>query len=162
MSVTLNLGVVDVAYSDANGSGATTTFKVAQILESNYKVMQTFFFLRREKIAGFLADDMAAQIQRLVTGQRVQQSGTLTFGADQKIEAEFRAFIFADEMSKLEYAVTGQALSEAAARGVNHRRKMPYSSKNKPRVAFVDTGLYVASFRAWTTKTADVPVGAGT
>jgi hypothetical protein len=36
----------------------------------------------------------------------------------------------------------------AAQMGVNHRKKKPYSSKNEARPAFIDTGLYVASFRA--------------
>jgi hypothetical protein len=32
--------------------------------------------------------------------------------------------------------------------GVNHRKKHPYSSENEARPAFIDTGLYMASFRA--------------
>ncbi len=164
MGLTLYLGVVDVAYSDANGSGETTTGDVATILEDRYQVMQTFFFLNKEKIAGYLADSMAASLQTMInTGRPIDNRASLTFGADQKIETLFRQFIFSDSMSKLEYAVTGFALSAAAARGVNHRKKHPYAKANKPRPAFVDTGLYVASFRAWTAKTADAAtVGSGT
>lgn len=171
MGLTLYLGVVDVAYSDASGNGAKTTGDVAEGLENGfggndkgYKIMQTFFFLNKEKIAGYLADSMAASLQTMInTGRPIDNRASLTFGADQKIETLFRQFIFSDSMSKLEYAVTGLALSAAAAAGVNHRKKHPYAKANKPRPAFVDTGLYVASFRAWTAKTADAAtVGSGT
>lgn len=161
MEVTLHLGVVDVAYSDASNSGAKTTGDVAEILESRYHVMSTFFALRRETIAGYLADSMADSIQRLVSsGERIDTGAraSLTFGADQKIETAFRSFIFSNEMHTLHFALTGQALSAAAAAGVNHRLKHPYAKANKERPAFVDTGLYVNSFRAWTTRT----VAAGT
>jgi hypothetical protein len=152
MSVTLHFGVLDIGYSDASGGQATTTGKVAGILEKNYKVMGTFFQLRREKIAGYLADSMADSIGRLVTtGKPIDPRATLTYGADQKIEAAFREFLYQDEMSKLYFAFAKAPLSAAAAAGVNHRKKMPYSKKNKPRPFAIDTGLYVSSFRAWTT-----------
>ena len=155
MSLTLHLGVVDVAYSDASSSssGAKTTGDVAEILEANYHVMQTFFELNKEKVARALADSMAASIQRLInTGERIDERASLTAGADAKIETAFRAFIFSNEMSRLHFALTGQALVAAAAAGVNHRLKHPCAKKNKPRPAFVDTGLYVSSFRAWVEK----------
>ena len=74
-----------------------------------------------------------------------EQSGTYTYGADQKIEAEFRAFIFSGEMQ----TVMG-AISAAADAGKTKRTKSGYTKGHKARPAFVDTGLYVASFRAWT------------
>jgi len=141
------MGVLDVAYTDPGSSTQTTTGDVATILEANYMVMGTFFNLRREKIAGFLADSMANAIQDLVNGAPPRSE---TFGAEQKIEAEFRSFIFANEMSTLYKAFSGMDLSAAAARGVNKRKLHPYAKANKARPAFVDTGLYVQSFRAWT------------
>jgi hypothetical protein len=156
MSVVLHLGVVDVAYSDASGSGAKTTGDVAALLEERYHIMSTFFALRRFTIASLFADNMAASIKRLArTGERIDTRASLTYGADQKIETSFRRFIFDGEMDTLNFALTGQdRLTAAAAAGVNHRRKHPYAKKNKPRPSFVDTGLYVQSFRAWTSVSA--------
>jgi hypothetical protein len=148
----LSLGVVDVAYSDASSSVAKTTGDVAELLEDRYHIMATFFELRREKIAGFLANDMAASIQRLVNGgPAIDKRSSLTYGADQKIEAMFRSFLDANEMSRLQKAFTGVGLSAAAEAGVSHRKKHPYAQANKARPAFIDTGLYRISFRAWTT-----------
>ncbi len=172
MSLTLKLGVLDVAYSDAsNGGGETTTGAVAEILEKNYAVMGTFFELYKDKIAQWLADDMSNSIQDLVNGGpginmgsrssvashiisgakrsvSGEQSGTLTFGADQKIEAAFRAFIFGGEMSKIK----GAQLSADAVAGKTNRTKSGYTKGKKARPDFVNTGLYVSAFRAWTSE----------
>jgi len=169
---TLNLGVLEVAYSTAHTgdmakNSQTTTFEVAQRLEEKYKIMQTFYVLRKEKIAQFLADDMAHSLQDMMNGKRIGASKSATFtnkfhgikegystnslsyGADQRIETEFRSFIFSNEMNTLSKAVGLGEISAAAAAGVRHRKKNPYK-KRDARPAFVDTGLYVASFRAWT------------
>lgn len=171
MSLMLKLGVLDVAYSDAGG-GETTTGDVATILEQNYGVMETFFELYQEKIAQWLADDMAASIQTLVnSGGRIntatrggsathrvsgvnrtvggEQSGTLTYGADQKIETAFRQFIFGGEMQRIVGSIGG-TVSAAAVAGKSKRFKSGYTKGRKERPAFVDTGLYVSAFRAWT------------
>lgn len=169
----LILGVLDLAYSDAsNGGGETTTGDVAAILEKNYAVMGTFFELYQEKIAQWLADDMAASIQTLVnSGGRIntatrggsathrvsgvsrtvggEQSGTLTYGADQKIETAFRQFIFGGEMQRIVGSIGG-TVSAAAVAGKSKRFKSGYTKGRKERVAFVDSGLYVSAFRAWT------------
>lgn len=145
---TLELGVLEVAYSQTeNGkTKTTTTGDVAEILESRYHVMETFFELRKQKIANFLAESMGNALQDLLAGRKVRS--TPTYGAEQKIEAEFRSFLDANEMQKLAVLLTGSLISSAAASGISHRRKMPYSSKNPSRPAFVDTGLYRSSFRA--------------
>jgi hypothetical protein len=144
----LSLGVLDVAYTQDEGNGIshTTTGKVAQILEDNYHIMATFFALRDEQIAGFLADAMAQAFSDKVNGRTV--GGSPMADAEQRIEAEFRAFIFSNEINTLSMAVTSTPISAAAARGVNKRKMHPYAKANKARPAFVDTGLYVASFRA--------------
>ena len=177
MSLTLNLGVLDVAYSDAsNGGKETSTADVAGFLEANYAVMGTFFTLYQDKIAQWLADDMANSIQTLVsTGGAIdtsgrsgsashkvagmnkkrvvtsEQSGTFTYGADQKIENAFRTFLFAGEMKRIS---GGPNLSAAAQAGKTKRTKSGYTKGKKARPDFVDTGLYASSFRAWTTYSA--------
>ena len=145
---TLSLGVLDVAYSDASSGGKeTTTFAVAKILEQNYHVMATFFALRQQKIADYLTEGIAQSFADRMNGRTVGNNPLAD--AEQQIETEFRAFIYANEMNKISTALTGTPISAAAARGVNKRLKHPYAGKNKARPAFVDSGLYVESFRAW-------------
>jgi hypothetical protein len=143
---TLELGVLDVAYTSDSSGKKTTTGDVAEILESNYHVMETFAELRKQRIADFLAQSMANALQDRLNGRTA--TGSPMFDAEQRIEADFRAFLDANEMNRLSVALTGQAISAAAARGVNRRKKNPFAKANRARVAFVDTGLYRDSFRA--------------
>lgn len=139
----LSLGVLDVAYSDANASGATTTGEVAEILEDKYHVMEVFYELYKQKIANSLAESVAGAIENLVAGRPRNQ--TPAMDAEQEIERLFRTYLDADEWSGI-VPMTQQIT--AAQMGVNHRKKRPYSSENAARPSFVDTGLYQASFRA--------------
>lgn len=143
----LILGVLDVAYSDAQGqSGSTkTTGDVAEILESKYHVMQTFYDLRKGRIAQFFEEGMSHALQDLFNGVRVPN---YAYEIEQKVDHEFRSFLDRDEMQRLALALGGAPISAAAAAGVSHRFKHPFARKNKARPAFVDTGLYWASFRS--------------
>jgi len=145
---TLSLGVLVVGYSQSESNGLsqqTDTGKVASILEDKYHVMGIFYALREEKIAGFLAESMAQAFEDKLQGRQVGRNPM--FDAQQQIEAQFRAFLDADEMNKLSLALTGIQISAAAAAGISHRKKHPYAQKNKARPSFIDTGLYRASFR---------------
>lgn len=168
----LNLGVLDVSYADKKTGKNVTTFDVAQFLEKNYAVMETFFESRKDQIALWLAEDMANSIQDLANGRGIntgsratsashkiagvkrevasEQSGTYTYGADQKIEAAFRQFIFSDEMSKMRGVV-----SAAAKAGKTKRTKSGYTKGKKARPFAVDSGLFVSAFRAWSSEGAD-------
>ena len=153
----LELGVLDVAYSGANGkSGTDTTGEVAEVLEAKYYVMETFFELRRDEIADWLAESVADEIENVMNGNR--PNFTPTMAAEQKIEAEFRAFLDAGEMSKLVGSLSegesaafdwSKTFDSAGKRGVNHRKKAGVNKNNAARPAFIDTGLYQTSFRAW-------------
>jgi hypothetical protein len=149
----LMLGVVDVAYS--NGDGTTTTGDVAGYLEDEYHVMRTFLEIYEDQIGEFLADAMVGEIESLAQGKPVTIFGKdvnthlgdrVISGAsvNGKIEEAFRDYLDAREWQ----GVSGQTV-DAADAGINHRKKKPYASNNKARAAFVDTGLYQASFRAW-------------
>lgn len=141
----LILGVLDVAYSDAHGSsgGATTTGEVAEILENKYHVMETFFEVKKKLIAHDLAEGFASEIRALANGK---PRGTQPFQrAEQEIEKRFRRFLDDDEMSAI-LPITQQIT--AAQMGVNHRKKASVNKGNAARPAFIDTGLYQASFRA--------------
>lgn len=157
-NVKLNLGVLEVAYSDAQ-SGAKTTGDVAEILEAKYHVMETFYEAKKDKIDAILTDALGDMIADKFTGS---MGGNSFIDAAEQIERLFRDFLDAgemrhilDQMSESErayYIDSTGGFSGAGSRGVNHRKKRPYSSKNKPRPAFIDSGLYQASFRAWFSK----------
>jgi hypothetical protein len=149
----LMLGVVDVAYTDKDGSA--TTGDVAGYLEDEYHVMRTFLEIYEEQIGNFLADAMAGEIESLAQGKPA-----VIFGRDVsthlgdrvvsgqsvngKIEEAFRDFLDAREWKQ-----TSRQKVDAADAGVNHRKKNPTANTNPARSEFVDTGLYSASFRAW-------------
>lgn len=134
----LILGVNDVAYTDKGK--ATTTGDVAEFLENDYHVMRTFVELNEEFIGEELVNAMAGAIESLSHGKPPELDMSGPMG---KIEERFRDFLDRGDWSK-----TSAQRIEAAEQGVSHRRKQPYA-KRKKRTAFVDTGLYSASFRAW-------------
>lgn len=179
---TLNLGVLVIAYSTAHTGdmakdSQTTTGAVAEELEKRYHVMENFFKSRKQKIADWLADDMAYSIQDLIKrGRSIKSSGTsttyrpkqygekerlvlssttssITYGADQKIEAEFRKFLASNELG-IQRDTMGLGGTVSAKAGVSHRFKDVYNTKGKrkARPFLIDTGTYSASFRAWSTR----------
>jgi hypothetical protein len=139
--VKLQLGVLDVAYTDPGSNRATTTGDVAEYLEDDYHVMRTFLELNEDKIGEQLADAAAGAIESFAQGKPAdfELSGPMN-----KIEEEFRDYLDRGDWRK----ASGQTI-QAADAGVSHRKKHPNAKKNKARTAFVDTGLYQSSFRAW-------------
>ncbi len=161
----LRLGVENVAYSDPDAKGATTTGQVAEILEDKYHVMRVFVELHGQEIADALAKDMANSLDAMANSERMSKIPLA--GAMGQIESDFRDYLSADEWQK----TTGQAIT-AAQNGVSHRFKRITTGKTVrassvssgkvsgadvkivskktrgPRPAFIDTGLYSASFRA--------------
>jgi len=140
----LELGNIEVAYTNAEGQGTTTT-DVAAFLEADYHIMETFYDLNKDFIADTLANEMAGALETIAMGG----PSTINFdGAMSKIEERFKDFISSGDL------VQGHWLNEpiqAAIKGVSHRKKTPNAKDNPARVAFVDTGLYVGSFKAWLT-----------
>ena len=150
----LVFGVWDQAYSDA-GSGAKTTGDVAEILENRYHVMATYFDLHRDEIAEWLADSIARTMRAIAMGASTDIDPFLH--ATQKIQNGFKQFLLRREMAgmfaeltpaEMAYFVdkTGGFMGRAS-QGYSSRRKRP-GQKRDPRPEFVDTGLYMASFRA--------------
>ncbi|HXS04809.1 MAG TPA: hypothetical protein VN731_10055 [Rhodanobacter sp.] len=138
----LKFGVVDVAYSDAGK--VTTTGDVAEYLEERYHVMRSFLELNEEDIGQILVDQVAGAIENIAMGGGAQKD--FLAPAMGKIEERFRNFLDSGEMARL-LPETQQIA--AAQQGVNTRKKAKKNKGGKPRQAFVDTGLYQASFRAW-------------
>lgn len=153
----LHLGVMDVAYSEKDGkkTETKTTGEVAEILEAKYDVMGTFYELYKEEIADIMAKEMANRLESLDHGAPISMMSEMIFP---KIEHLFRKFLESGEMERLLSSLSPEELEAmgpkavftgAGKRGVSHRKKHPYSKKNKARPAFIDTGQYMRSFRAW-------------
>ena len=158
----LHLGVVDVAYVGGD-ENATTTGDVAEYLEKDYRIMEVFFEAKKEKVLSYVSDILVHQIEALTQGASPPPGGKIFVP---EIESLFRDFVTSREVE----SITGQ--TEAARLGISHRFK---DAKNRtisaqsivsgkakavkmvavqsrgPRQSFVDTGLYVDSFKSWLT-----------
>lgn len=151
----LVLGVLDQAYSDAAAKQATTTGDVAEILEKKYHVMETFYDQYKDRIADWMALSVAKSIEMIATGAPSNLDPFLS--AREEIQDAFRRFILGSEMEKLFGQLTASEMdyflgstggfTGRAKKGYSKRFKKP-GQKRKARPAFVDTGLYLASFRA--------------
>lgn len=132
----LDLGVNDVAYSVAGGKSATTTFAVANILESKYHVMRTFVELHDKQISDMVGASFAGAVEALelggVASPQINTSG---------VDAAFRNYLESDEWRQ----TSGQHIH--AAEAGHSKRRLHHATKRKARPAFIDTGLYRASFR---------------
>lgn len=115
-----------------------TTYGVAVILEERYHVMSTFYELHKQEIALAVVDVVAGLINQAIGAGRNEIDPA--FDAEQQIESSFRRFLDANEMGS-------RVNISAAQAGVSHRKKSP-QAKRQARPAFIDTGLYRASFRA--------------
>jgi hypothetical protein len=136
---TLHLGVLDVPYEQQGGK---TTGTVAEILESKYHVMETFYEQHKQEIADALA-------QALVDASETMMMGAPTvadpFGpATSQIEDQFKQFLSSQEMDKL--GVPGVP-TQAAKEGRSKRFKK--GKGRGPRPSFIDTGTYAAAMKAW-------------
>lgn len=153
----LHLGVIELSYADfdpATGkkrkgrkkkdrNGSLTTGDVAEILESKYHVMEIFFQEHEEEILGYISDAMVGALETALMGG--PSNADPYAAANDKIKVAFQTFIESGEMERLGYPGVP---TQAALDGVSHRFKHPYA-KRPARPSFVDTGLYVNSFKAW-------------
>lgn len=157
----LHLGVVDVPYNEppAQGrrpkkvaAGTQTTGDVAEWLEDKYRVMGTFVDNHLDDVARTLGRAMAGHLENLLMG--APASPAPLAGATSAIERDFHKFLESQEMDRL--GVPGVP-TEASLQGISHRFKNPRFKVIKgkkvlrdPRPSFIDTGIYVNSFTAWT------------
>ena len=136
---TLVLGVLDQPYASGN---AITTGEVAQILEAEYGIMRAFVRVHGRVITEAIESSVENAITAMVSGHRIDPWGA----GLQKINQAFRVFINSGEAERV--GIPGTP-TQAALKGVNHRRKHPYRKSNPRRPSFLDTGLYSSSFRSW-------------
>lgn len=141
--LTLHLGTLVQPYR-ARGRKSTgiTTGDVAQILEDKYGLFSAFYRAHDRDVAKAIEDSLGGAMEALLMGQTVNPWGR----GMQAIQKEFRDFISSKEAERVGIPGTPTA---AALQGVNHRLKHPYAKKNPRRPSFRDTGLLMASFRAW-------------
>ena len=164
-SLTLNLGVLDIPYATPpaetktpkakkgkanrpvkprSENGTQTTGDVAGYLEKDYGVMQSFYDAKEGQIAKALEDSVAAALENLMLGSPAIANPFAE--AQEEIESMFKHFISSQEV---EHVGIEGVPTQAAKDGVNHRLKHPYAKGNPRRPSFIDTGLYVANFKAW-------------
>ena len=137
------LGVNNVAYTDEDGG--MTTGEVAEILEKKYDVMGVFVQLHKKAILDDVSNTFLMMLKRyMATGQAWGNHSEFPL---ERTDAAFRDYLGRDEWQR----ETGKVIM-AARKGVNHRKKHPYAKANGPRPAFIDTGLYRRSFRAFLKK----------
>ena len=135
------LGVVDVGYTDDNG--ATTTGDVAGYLEDRYHVMRTFLEVKEGEIHNIITDQVAGAIESIAQGKRVPKLDLQPAG--EKIQDMFRGWLDSGEMNR-EILPQSQQVSSDTLK-TSSRKKVIKTEKQ--RQAFIDTGLYQASFRVW-------------
>lgn len=139
---TLHLGVVVQPYrTTTRKARALTTGEVAEFLEEKYGVMAAFYRVHGDDVVRALENSMSGALESLVMGQYTDPYGT----GMQQIENAFREFIVSREAERV--GIPGTP-THAALMGVNHRMKHPYA-KRASRPSFLDTSLYMSSFKAW-------------
>lgn len=140
---TLHLGVADVPYQI--GRNGKTTGDVAEILEAKYHVMERFWNRHGPDFVDGLVAGQVQAMEAAITGRPVTVD---TRSVLSEMQHEFRRFISTREVERV--GIKGVP-TQAALKGVSHRRKHPYAGRNPRRPSFRDSGLYMASFRAWIT-----------
>lgn len=136
----LNLGVIDLPYVEQLG---VTTGEVAQRLEDDYHVMETFADKHADFIGNSISNDIQHGIEDIMSGAPL--AGVSLNGACQKIKVMFNYFIDNMEMNGKPGVPT-----KASLRGKNSRFKKGKQKGVRP--SFKDTGLYESSFTAWVTE----------
>lgn len=150
---TLHLGVIDVPYSQARGrrrsakAGSVTTGDVAGWLEDRYLILEHFWQAHSKDIAADLEKSIQGAVESLFMGAPIQHN---PFGSGtSEIENRMKAFLSTQEIERIGFLGIP---TQAALRGINHRKKHPYRKGNPRRPSFIDTGQMQASYKAWVEK----------
>jgi hypothetical protein len=142
---TLHLGVVSQPYDNRGKKGMVTTGDVAKILEANYGLFQHFYDANEKFVQAQFAGAAKVAVKAMLSGRAIDPSLIATAA----IETRFRNFLASRQAERVGMSGVPTA---AAKRGVNHRLVHPYLKSNPRRPSFVDTGLMMASFRAWVSR----------
>ncbi|GGA00440.1 hypothetical protein [Dyella caseinilytica] len=136
----LNLGVVDVVYTD--GDGTTTTGDVAGYLESRYHIMRIFLEENEGFIHDCITNEVAGAIEIIAQGKRVPKLELRP--AMSRIEERFRDALDSGELHRI--LPQSQQVSDATLKTSSRKKVM---TQTESRQAFIDSGLFQNSFLAW-------------
>jgi hypothetical protein len=124
-----------------------TTGDVAEILEEEYHILETFFEVYHDKICDLLVEAIWGDMDNVLNGRR--PNADLFAPACSEIETLMKRFITTREIEYNAFLAGNKSIpTQAALHGVNHRLAHPYSSKNPRRPSFLDSGLMVSSYHA--------------
>lgn len=166
-SIKLKMGVIDQYYttppgryiktkggkkkfraSKARNKAPVTTTQVANWLESKYHVMEIYLTLHSKQVQSFVDKALLGAARNLIISGRMAANPLA--GAEQKITADFKAFLSNREIERIGYPGIP---TKAALRGKSSRFKLGYAldraGNRTRRPSFIDTGLYQASAKAW-------------
>jgi hypothetical protein len=125
----------------AYGEGKTT-LEVAQELEDKYHIVEKFLEMEEDRInelAGDVITDAFEDIEKFTRHKWKKRTKAM-----EGIESRFRANLVGRKYD----GVLSGVPTMAAIRGVSHLNQHPYA-KRASRPSFIDTGMYMRSFRAW-------------
>lgn len=147
LMTTLQLGVLDIPYSDNPEEGSkdvSTTGDVAEILEGKYHLFTAFYVEHENDINKALMDGFEDALESMLMGAPADAD---PFAAGcQKIDQEFRTFLMKAEIEKM--GIDGVPTKAALdGKSIRFKRK-----KGPRRPSFIDSGLLEASFRSWVTE----------
>jgi hypothetical protein len=133
------LGVVDVPYT----LGRATTGDVANWLENKYHIMELMYETHQTQIADDLANSVRGALETLMSGGPAAVDPFAAAGDD--IRRRFDDFI---ALGEVEWLGIPGVPTKAALAGKSSRFKKKRNPRGR-RPSFIDTGLYLQSFRAW-------------
>jgi|SRR5215469_8277481 len=126
------------------GAGKTTQ-DVANELEVQYKIVETFVDMEEDFIIEIMETSLAEDVEKIVASLgAISEHGISTADTD-RIEQRFREAL---TQRRFDGVIPGVP-TLSAMRGVSHLLPQPYSRRNPSRPSFVNTGLYRSAFRAW-------------
>ena len=132
----LHLGVIEIPYDE----GDQNTGEVAEFLEARYQIMQHFFSYNESNIISLLENSIAGNLENIIAG--APPSSDPFAEAMSEIHNLFVIFL---QSKDLDGRVVGVPTMRAL-KGIRRRLK---NKRGQPRESFIDTGLYMASMRAW-------------
>ena len=120
-----------------------TTGMVAEELEKKYGIMEAFYTMQEDYIVDEFEKAVAEGLAWGMSGGSWDYDWDVT-----PLEGKFRRAI---TDRKFDGVLRGVP-TKAAQRGVSHLRADPYRKSASSRPSFMDTSLYMRSFKAWTEK----------
>ncbi len=151
---TIKMGVIDVPYVNAPSprqkkvkADTVTTGDVAEWLEEDYAVMQTYLDVKRGDIAEMFERSVEGAMENLMMG--APMATNVYAEAASEIEAGFKKFLSDGEMDRLGVAGVPTQAAQDRASGKKRSSRMKKKRKGTKPVSFIDTGLYQASAKVW-------------